>query len=180
MNKYLSLLICFFTVTAFAQSEDITSPADTRSDDAQGVSIGAGVGIPYGVAGLNLNFRPSEQVELLLGAGALGPAFGLRLYPFEEAPALRFTVVHGANTEVSCVSFGRNDCEPLKDKYSGINLGLGFGPEIAESGWEFDVIYIATRGSYDSDLKEAEENGVELEGADEGRLKISGGYRWAF
>jgi hypothetical protein len=111
------------------------------------VRLGMGVGIPYGIFGLNLGLRLGDIMEATGGYGTAhngfkGWAIGGRLYPFQRPGTFRprlsaFYGVVGIVT--NRVSAKRN---VTVDIFRGLALGVGFdGLFFVRHSIDFDLFY---------------------------------------
>ena len=172
IKKILSSLI-FITLSAHSFADD----------EVNKTAFSIGLGIPYGVVGINISQDVTEDVELTAGIGVFGWAVGARYYPSTETPQFRLSGIYGTNTIVMVEECGfagsSSNCTSEFKHYEGMNFGIGFGPRGNEGGWNADVILILTRGNFNSDRDDMESEGYEID-ADEGAIKFSGGYSWRF
>ena len=105
-----------------------------RSDHGKAhFSLGLGLGIPYGIAGINLDVTPifpqnlaklSDYLSFSMGLGycpgGLGYAFGLRVYPIKREKRL-IPILCAYYGIVGVISYGRD-----WDRMRGIMGGTGF------------------------------------------------------
>jgi len=119
-------------------------------------SIGAGLGIPYGVLGSNIDISVSPNVSLSGGIGTTflagaGYSFGLK-YFLKSANSRfrpRFSAYYGVNAIIAEGIGVASDAT----SYTGLSLGLGaqwMWGKNKTTGLDFDIIYIAT-SNYDLD-----------------------------
>ena len=147
-------------------------------------SIGAGFGVPYGIMGMNIQHALSEDVEASFGLGTslfagTAMSIGMRYFPLADS-GLRLSVIYGANAVlndpgIGCIGFYCDD----STLYSGINIGVGWGNRSNQSGWDIDLIYLATSGAF-SRADELKSQGYSFIDGDTGpTLKFSFGYHWS-
>lgn len=146
---------------------------DTKDESTMplpGLSVGVGVGIPYGLIGANINYPVSESFDLTIGAG-LGFSAGIRYWLSNATDGLRLTFVYGSNTVID---------DPITDKletYDDFNFGVGYGSR--SGGWDFDLIYMIASDDAKTRIEELETQGYRLSSGDaEDQFKISFGYHW--
>ena len=148
-------------------------------------AAGPGIGIPYGILGINLNHKATDNIDLSLGLGTTildGSAYsvGAKYYFEKEESGVRLSAYYGtnavieANADCTGLCFGFADYE----KFEGLTVGIGWGRRPGKSGWDVDVMYVVTTGA-DERIDELEAQGYEYT---EGRSDIgfSFGYHWAF
>jgi len=159
MLKYVSPLCLSFALSAQA-----AEPVEVNQPNK--LSISTGLGIPYGILGVTLNYRTSSAAEYFGGIGSWGPSYGVRFFPSDQTPTFHLSLFYAPNVFASsCYS-----CDDIEEVYSGLNASLGFSPEAGQDGWEIDAVLILTSAAY-------EEADYEEEGSN---VKIAFGYRWAF
>jgi len=174
MKTSIYLLAFLFALqTASANSETPTNTIKPLNR----ISLSTGLGVTYSILGVNLNYRILDEVELFAGKGTWEHSYGIRVFPIYQQPKLSLSLSYGVNTIVS--SCQNESCDILQDGYAGYNAALGFKPEAGKNGWEFDVVLILSRGSYEDDLDEARAAGFDYQ-EEGGKLTFSGGYRWSF
>ena len=170
--KISLLLIIFLSATAFAQE---STPAKVRKN-----SFGLGLGIPYGILGVNMDFCVAPGIDLSLGIGSTlvaGIGYNAGVKYFFQPPEKKFrpkiSAFFGTNTAIEFIGGDKDN-----EAYNGLSIGVGgqwlFGKS-RRNGIDFDIFYYATRGY---DLDEIEEEGYSIdEPADIG---IAIGYRRTF
>ncbi|MEI6090836.1 MAG: hypothetical protein WCR42_10320 [bacterium] len=141
-------------------------------------SIGFGFGIPYGLLGVNGEYMINDYFSADLGIGyailGLGVNIGGRTYLTPRKSAFRpmVDVYYGTNGIISAYGISKT--------YAGISGGVGFkwmyGRHKA-SGLEFELIYLISSAMYD-EIDRLREQGYDIQ--DNGKLKISVGYRFGF
>jgi len=142
------------------------SYSEEMEDD---VSFGIGLGIPYGVFGANVNYAASENVDLTAGGG-FGFGAGLRYRPFGREDGIRVTAFYGTNSMLA------NPTTNETEKFSGMNIGVGYGP--FSNGWDVDVMYIMIPASMKDRIKELESQGYVVSGDRDNQIGFSFGYHW--
>ncbi len=101
-------------------------------------SIGLGIGLDYGMAGINLTAYPHNNFGLTIGLGRafsqLGFNFGLKIRKNPEksnTPMLPYlSMLYGTNTIV--IVFGRED---LNMRFSGFTMGGGIDIRLSKKSW---------------------------------------------
>ncbi len=150
-------------------------------------SIGIGLGVPYGVLGINGEIAVHKNFSLSAGLGStliagLGYAVGARAYlnPPEKKWRPRISLHYGIN---SMVAVQENSGDLPKDgkKFSGLTLGIGtlamFG-EKRKSGFDFEIAYLATTGGLKDEIDKMNASGVYEQIDMPGKIKIILGYRF--
>lgn len=138
----VGIFILFFHFTATGQ-EVITTREPVRKH-----SLGAGIGIPYGIFGLNLSMNVLYNLDVSAGIGTtyyagVGYSLGFKYFftrP-EEIFRPRVSAFYGTN---NVLYFKDNKDE--NRSYSGLNIALGaqlIWPA-TRNGFDFDVFYKAT------------------------------------
>lgn len=137
---------------------------------ARKASIGIGLGVPYGILGINGEYFFLRNLSLSAGIGTsifAGPGYsaGLRLYlrSPENTWQPKVSAHYGTNGLIATGGFSQT--------YRGLTLGLGqifmFGPRKTD-GIDATLTYLATSGVFAHPE------------APSGRVRISIGYRHAF
>jgi hypothetical protein len=136
-------------------------------------SFGTGIGIPYGVNGLNLDINIIWNLDLSLGLG-IEPQAGVTAYNIggllylvskENTFRPRLSYYYGTNMIVG------NEWTNYKD-YKGVTLGVGASAYFGHShknGLDFDLLYILSNEAH-----------VPNSTDDTNGIKISIGYRRKF
>lgn len=159
------MFFALFALTYIGQSQELIT---TKPDTAKH-SIGIGLGIPYGILGLNLDINLVNNLNLSAGLGSTiragaGYSIGFKFFltPIDNIFRPRVSAYYGINT---IVVFEGN--EDLNKAYRGLSLGLGAQLlwQKTKNGFDFDVYYIAT--------SEADVSGLR-------RVAICLGFRRAF
>lgn len=169
---FLALMLTFCRVT-FAENDDQTVtqlPAEKESH----ISAGVGLGIPYGVLGVNVEFNPllpgiadatiQDYFSLSAGVGfspaGLAYAFGLRIYPMGKEKRIR-PRISGYYGIVAMIEYYYGDY----DRLEGFAFGGGALYKINRKiSVDLEVLYIMPNDYSDY-----------IEG---GRFKLSVGSRW--
>ncbi len=174
MKQHLFVISLLLTLSCAARAQETAS---TPPQPFKENSIGVGIGIPYGIIGVNgdLNIAPNLNFTLGIGTAvvSVGYNFGVK-YFFLDADKWfrpRILAVYGTNSALQVTNASGYD-----KAYTGLSLGAGAQYMWSRtSGLDFDIIYIATTGLDVNDLRK---QGI---AADEpGKVKISLGYRYAF
>ena len=157
-----------------ASSADEISNPDTSVDESTmslpGLSVGAGMGIPYGVIGANIIYPVSESIDLTMGAG-LGFGAGIRKRLSNDIDGLRLTFFYGTNAGF------RHPVSDEFETFAGYNFGVGYGSR--SGGWDFDLIYMIVSDDTKTRIEELETQGnVVTSGTTDDQFKISFGYHW--
>jgi hypothetical protein len=120
----IGTLLLMFNKTAFAEE----SPQN-KTDPFR---LGVGLGVPYGILGLNLSYRINDLIEASGGYGSArdgfkGWAIGGRVYPFSELKRfrLRLAAFYGVVGRVRQQINIEGDRKTI-DVYEGFALGGGF------------------------------------------------------
>jgi len=142
-------------------------------------SFGVGMGTPYGILGVNVDFEISKKMDFTLGFGGTiftgsGKAIGIRYYPNPEKSRLRYSLIYGTNFFIH-----EDDCIFCGDSasYEGFNISMGWGSKSNDSGWDFDLILKLTSEAEDR-IKELQDLGDTIDDADIPSLSFSLGYHW--
>ena len=146
-------------------------------------SFGLGLGIPYGILGVNVDINAASNLNLSAGVGTtilagIGYNVGLKYFftPIEKTFRPRVSAYYGINSMV-LKEYGSGK-EDEGEVYTGLSIGIGaqwMWGEDKSKGLDFDIIYIATTGF---DVEELKKEGFAVE--EYGKVKISIGYRHAF
>lgn len=159
MKKFLLTFIAVFLFAGLSSAEEPLKDAQER--------FRLGLGIPYGVLGVNLELLPEDIAALTAGVGAgvdsPGWSAGLRLYPLKKSDKLipRLSVYYGT-VAVLKDSNGYN-------MDTGAAYGAGFDYKLSDNrGIDFELLYV----DY-----ETPEGYIEKDGGD---IKLSVGYGFVF
>jgi len=156
---------------------------------AKAGSVGLGIGVPYGVVGINGEFAVHKYFSLSAGLGSsifsgLGYAVGARAYlkPAENKWRPRISMHYGVNGVIaSQESFGSSSYSGKT--FSGLTLGLGtlvmFG-ERRKYGFDFEVVYLATQGGLQDEIDKMNASGKYSHIDDPSKIKVVIGYRFGF
>ena len=146
-------------------------------------SVGAGIGVAYGVIGVNGEYAVHDYVSLSAGVGTTifagaGYAVGGRIYakPLGEKWRPRLSVHYGTNSIINVTG-----AVEIQEKYDGVTVGAGFLQMFGSSqktGLDLEVVYLATQGDFQN-RAETLENRYDVT-LKTGRVKILVGYRIAF
>jgi hypothetical protein len=154
-------------------------------------SIGVGIGVPYGVFGINgevavhPNFSLSAGIGTTIFAG-MGYAFGARayLFPAEKKWRPRVSMHYGVNSMIA-VSENKSGVSTISDgkSFTGLSIGIGtlamFG-ERRKSGFDFEIVYLATTGGMKDEIDKMNDS-RDYEHIDmPGKIKVMLGYRFGF
>jgi len=153
-------------------------------------SIGVGIGVPYGVIGINgevavhPNFSLSAGVGTTIYAG-VGYAVGTRAYlnPAEKMWRPRVSVHYGINSVIAVTDNASGLSSGSGEKFSGLTLGIGtlamFG-ERRKNGFDFEIVYLATTGGMQDKINEMNASGYYEHIDMPGRIRVMLGYRFGF
>lgn len=150
-------------------------------------SLGAGLGVPYGILGANAEYEVAQQLCVSGGIGTTilagtGYSFGLRYYLNEAGNSWRprLSAFYGTNAMIEVIELSGED---FQEQYSGLTLGIGQKWLLGERhrhGIDLDLMFLATRGDFDHDMDVLEEQGYQLDDIGTGQVKLSAGYRYNF
>ena len=152
-------------------------------------SVGIGIGVPYGVLGLNGEIAIHKHFSLSAGLGStvfagLGYAVGARAYlkPAENKWRPRISMHYGVNSLIA-VQESSGSVSFDGKKFSGLTIGIGtlamFG-ERRKSGFDFEVVYLATTGGMEDEIDKMNASGNYSEINMPSKIKIVIGYRFGF
>jgi hypothetical protein len=140
------------------------------------LNLGIGVGIPFGILGVNANWMLSDHVDGTIGLGVYGPSVGARVYPLGGTDGFRASLVYGTHTAIETTECSYT-CESETEEFQGLNLGLGYGTRGPHSGWDIDILLVLTDGGAEDRIDELKEQGYE--GEDQfNPISFSFGYHW--
>jgi hypothetical protein len=147
-------------------------------------SVGVGLGVPYGVIGINGEFALHKYFSLSAGLGTtafagVGYAIGARTYmrPAEVMFRPRVSLHYGVTGLIAA-----QDSEKAK-KYNGVAVGVGFQEMFGakrRSGFDFEILYMASTGGMQDEIDKMNESGNYSKIETPGRVKILLGYRFGF
>lgn len=148
-----------------------------------GRTFGIGLGIPYGVLGINLDLKIDDYVNLSVGVGStvfagLGYSAGMKYFMTSPARMVRprLSAYYGTNT-IFVKEYVGLDKDGEGETYSGLTIGFGFlfmMGETRSNGFDIDVMYNVTT-SFDADEKRSQ--GFVFD--EPNHVKFSIGYRHA-
>ena len=156
---------------------------NNNSSDLDSFNIGAGVGIPYGVVGINADFPIVKNFHFSWGLGTtimsgIGYNSGIKYYLRSVKNSWRPRILFNFGTtgilEVSDPSGKR------KKKYYSFSLGIGqkgMWGKTKTHGIDLDILYILGSEIFD-DIDEYAGKGYAVNS--ESRTKLSVGYRYSF
>jgi len=172
MKRFLFCIILLLLLSFSIQAQEAVPTSSSFTEN----TIGIGLGIPYGVLGVNIDINIVPNLNFTGGIGTaivgLGYNFGAKYFFFGVSNSFRPRVlaVYGTNTVLQVVG-----ASSLDKAYTGLSLGIGgqwMWGESKTNGLDFDIIFIATTGLDVNDLKN---QGTIVE--EYGKVKISIGYR---
>jgi hypothetical protein len=173
MNKFLFCLCLFLLLSLSVHAQDA---APTREKFKEN-TIGVGVGIPYGVIGVNIDINVAPNLNLTGGIGSaivgLGYNFGAKYFFSDVSHSFRPRVlaVYGTNSMLQVTN-----ASSYNKAYTGLSLGAGVQSMWNEtSGVDIDLMFIATTGLDVNDLKK-----IGITADEPAKIKISIGYRYMF
>lgn len=146
-------------------------------------SLGVGLGMPYGILGINGEYVIYNNVALTAGVGTtmgieagIGYNIGIKYYLKDIGKTWRprISAYYGTNGFIE-LDFS------TEEVFNGLTLGIGqqwMWGDRKRHGLDLDILYIVTSGVYDR-IDELENEGYEkIE--ESGRVKLSIGYRYGF
>lgn len=166
-----------------ADYNSATPISNSENIDQKKGSVGAGIGVAYGVIGINGEYAIHDYVSLSAGVGTtiiagVGYAVGGRIYakPLGEKWRPRLSAHYGTNSIIDI-----SGAVEIQKKYNGLAIGAGFLQMFGSSqktGLDLEVVYLATQGDFQNRAEALEDRyDVTLK---TGRVKILVGYRIAF
>jgi hypothetical protein len=152
-------------------------------------SVGVGIGVPYGILGINGEIAVHKYLSLSAGLGStieagLGYAFGARAYlkPVESKWRPRISIYYGVNSIIAAQDSYTGTSSDGK-KFSGLTIGIGtlamFG-ERRKNGFDFEVVYLATTGGLEDEIEKMNESGSYSQIDMPSKIRIVVGYRFGF
>ncbi len=149
-------------------------------------SLGVGIGFQYGILGMNLDFKASDNLYATFGAGHLidstGWSVGAKYY-FLDADRTwrpRVTFLYGVNGFLSKRAFlARYDYEYFNGVTVGLGQSIAFGRK-RRHGLDLDLMYRVTDGGLSDRVDELESEGYNVEDREGRSLFLSIGYRFNF
>jgi len=157
---------------------------------AKAGSVGVGIGVPYGILGINGEIAVHKYFSLSAGLGStiyagLGYAVGARAYlkPAESKWRPRISMHYGVNSMIA-VQESLTGIYSDGKKFSGLSIGIGtlamFG-ERRKNGFDFEVVYLATTGGLEDEIDKRNASGNYLLEFDmPSKINIVVGYRFGF
>ncbi len=143
--------------------------------------FGAGLGIPYGVLGANIEYYPIDNLSVSAGLGTtiladVGYDLGLQYYFTTEGSwTPRLSIHYGTNGILESISSEDNE------SFEGVSIGAGVKKLWSRHGLALDIFYIVSSDLFDrKDELEEEGFSVESEGFGSDRIKIGVGYVFSF
>lgn len=182
---------------SFSGNKQVTKPSDKPTENYNSpssaikyenmhqkkISVGAGIGVAYGVIGLNGEYAFLDYLSVSAGFGTsifagMAGAIGGRVYskPLGEKWRPRLSAHYGTNSIINVTG-----SVEIQEKYEGLTVGAGFLQMFGASqkaGFDFEIVYLATQGDFQKRV-EAIENRYDVT-LNTGRIKILAGYRIAF
>lgn len=146
-------------------------------------SIGVGLGIPYGIFGINAELYLTNRILLTGGIGSIpevdvtGFNLGLKLIlsGVKDAYRTRLSVLYGTNSNVVSIKYAN---ETVDEIGKGLKVGIGFQYLLGRKktfGIDVDSFYIVT-----SKFNENSNSMINPEEDDIGRIAFSFGLRFLF
>lgn len=172
MKSILSCVILLLLLTIPLQAQENFQEPQTYKVN----TIGAGLGIQYGVLGVNVDINVAPNLNLTGGIGTaivgLGWNIGAKYFFLDVSKAFRPRVMalYGTNSVLQVVNASSYD-----KSYTGLSIGVGaqyMWGESRTSGIDFDIMFLATTGL---DVNELRNSGIIVD--EPGKVKISIGYR---
>jgi hypothetical protein len=149
-------------------------------------AIGLGVGLPYGVFGVNLEIEPFKYFDITGGIGTtfFGPTawnVGVIGY-FNDQDAFirpRITLLYGVNKMLGLKNGYYSSSYDDWESFTGFCLGGGISMMLSEQHAFNYEIYIILSSGFDDRKKEIEQQGGYIED-DPMPIKFSVGYKFCF
>lgn len=151
-------------------------------------SLGVGLGIPYGILGVNGEFTIGANVTLTGGVGTTilavtGYNFGIKYYLKEIGNTWRprISAYYGTNGILAVKVLYWSTREDIEEVHNGLTLGIGqqwMWGDTKSHGLDLDFMYIISSGIYDRIDELKSDMGLDIEKP--GRFKLSIGYRYGF
>jgi hypothetical protein len=152
------------------------------------ISLGLGIGIPYGLFGFNGDFNIYNSLYFSIGLGsgyAVGPWYNvgckyyLRSGGYKWRP--RVLVNYGVFGEIA--SDPQGSLPKIRETIEGFTIGVGqqWIAGIKKSwGFDFDIIYLLENSKFDNSMEEYKKQGYNFTFETDGSIKISLGLRYIF
>jgi len=149
-------------------------------------SIGAGLGIPYGILGLNMDIKLYKSLYVTGGIGTgivVSPMYniGTKLYmrsgEYKWRP--RISAYYGTNGMLFVEDYNGN----LKERYSGLTLGIGQQWTLGINrswGIDLDLMFITDDSELKNRIQELKDKGYSFASESMGNVKLSFGLRYCF
>ncbi|MFH1894135.1 MAG: hypothetical protein ABIK83_15810 [Candidatus Zixiibacteriota bacterium] len=179
MTRFCPVVLLLLSFSIDAAAQEFISERKPPS----GRTFGVGLGIPYGVIGVNVDFKVDDFVNLSAGIGStvfagLGYSIGMKYFITspESAVRPRLSAYYGTNYVFVREYYGI-DRDDEGETYNGLTLGIGLLFMMGNSrsnGFDIDIMYITTT-SFDA-VEKRSEGFVFDESKD---VKFSVGYRHA-
>lgn len=149
-------------------------------------SLGTGIGFQYGLLGVNLDLKVTDNLYATAGVGRLlditGWSVGAKYY-FLDADRTwrpRAILLYGVNGALVKQSYFVDD---EYESFTGISVGLGQSIAFGRSrthGLDVDLLYRVTDGGLSDRFDELEDEGYDVKNNEGGSVFLSIGYRFNF
>ncbi len=149
--------------------------------------MGFGIGIPYGIFGVNAEYYPINNLSLSAGLGSTlragaGYDIGIQYYFAKKGDnwSPRLSAHYGTNgiLQTTLSVFGTTFKEDY-ESFEGLSVGVGFKNMMGNSGWTFDILYVVSSGLFDR-IDELEAQGFETSSYGPERFWLGFGYTYSF
>jgi hypothetical protein len=150
-------------------------------------SMGIGFGIPYGILGVNVDFKLYKNLYCTAGIGTgiyitpmfnIGSKLYLRASNHQWRP--RLSVNYG-NTGM--IYFEGSSNKSIRESFSGFSIALGQQWTLGITrawGIDCDILYILDDSRLENRMNELKNAGYEFDVANTGNIKVSIGLRYCF
>jgi hypothetical protein len=149
------------------------------------VTLGLGLGIPYGIHGISAEYEPSPFIDIAFGIGSASSKvawnFGAVGYLFNQESTIRprISLFYG-NNYASGYATGEELCPQSYEYFTGFSAGGGLKIMLIESfGLTADLFYILSNNAVDR-TKELESQGYKNVSKDEVPMIYSLGFQYSF
>jgi len=178
-NRFYLLILLIFSCSHSFANED-------QGGDS-GLSLGVGIGIPYGILGVNAEYRPIDLIGITgcvgtaIIIGGMAKCVGASIYMpnAKKSLAPRLSVIYGSNG----LLIADKDGDLEVSVHDGLSIGGGIVAGTAHHRVTLDLMIIISSEVFDEEDK-LEAQGYEISGgalpAFMNRVKTSVGYRYVF
>ncbi|MCP3683082.1 MAG: hypothetical protein GY861_10360 [bacterium] len=144
--------------------------------------IGFGLGIPYGVLGVNAEYYPIDNISVSAGLGTTllagaGYDVGVQYYFGNKGDGWvpRVSAHYGTNALIYWNRSGNEDGE----SFDGVSAGLGLKYVKGNSKWIVDLFYAVTSDVFDR-VDELEARGYDVSTYGLEKVRLGVGYSYSF